>query len=150
MIVSNIEVNMKQRTPEEIAELVKAAQDIINDPEKYKKFQQETEDFLADFNKGMKELQDQIELDNKKWAQENPEQAQCDHGVIFDKDEALKLIEKMPIDPSLDAGTAFIIGSPASLEIRKRWPRLAGSCPKGCGFNGIAYASYEHYIYGDW
>lgn len=33
-------------------------------------------------------------------------------------------------------------------EIRKRWPRWAGTCE--CGYNGIYYASWEHYIAGDW
>lgn len=58
-----------------------------------------------------------------------PEQAACDHGITFDE-EAAK-------------------GLPAS-EVRKRWPRGWGSCPKGCGWSGIYYASYAHYLYGDW
>ena len=53
----------------------------------------------------------------------------CDHGVTFDQEAA----------EGLD-----------TYEIRKRWPRLHGECPKGCGFSGIGYASYAHYIYGDW
>jgi hypothetical protein len=57
--------------------------------------------------------------------------AECDHGITFDKETADR--EK------LDA-----------YEIRRRWPRGGGPCPKGCGFVGIAYASYAHYIYGDW
>ena len=53
----------------------------------------------------------------------------CDHGVKFDPEEA----------KGLDA-----------YEVRKKFPRMWGPCPKGCGFNGIAYASPEHYIAGDW
>lgn len=53
----------------------------------------------------------------------------CDHGVQFDAEAAR----------GLDAN-----------EVRKRWPRGFGNCPKGCGFNGIAYASFEHYTAGDW
>lgn len=53
----------------------------------------------------------------------------CDHGVAFDR-EASK---------GLDA-----------YEVRRRWPRLDGKCPKGCGYSGIAYASSEHYYSGDW
>ena len=34
--------------------------------------------------------------------------------------------------------------------IRKRWPRLDGKCPKGCGYVGIYYASFIHYIAGDY
>lgn len=79
-----------------------------------------------------------------------PEHKNCDHGVIFDKEEARKLIEGAPQDPNMDPALAFIMGSPATPEIRKRWPRLDGVCPKGCGYVGIAYASYAHYLYGDW
>jgi len=56
-------------------------------------------------------------------------QSLCDHGVIFDSEVA----KGLPV-----------------AEIQKRWPRGWGLCPKGCGFNGIAYASYEHYIMGDY
>jgi hypothetical protein len=55
--------------------------------------------------------------------------AECDHGIVFDP-EAAK-------------------GKTAS-EIKQRWPRLFGVCPKGCGFEGIAYASTLHFISGDW
>ena len=55
--------------------------------------------------------------------------AECTHGVTFDRDAAR----------GLDAR-----------EVRRRWPRLFGPCPLGCGFDGIGYASYEHYIMGDW
>lgn len=53
----------------------------------------------------------------------------CDHGVVFDFHAA----------KGLDAS-----------EVKKRWPRLSGACPKGCGYSGIYYASYEHYVMGDW
>lgn len=53
----------------------------------------------------------------------------CDHGVTFDL-EAAKKLDKY--------------------EIRRRWPRLFGKCPKGCGYLGIAYASTQHYLMGDW
>lgn len=53
----------------------------------------------------------------------------CDHGVTFNEKETKNLSVQ---------------------QIRKRWPRLMGACPKGCGFNGIGYASYAHYICGDW
>ncbi len=62
--------------------------------------------------------------------------AECDHGVQFDEEAAKKLFSENP-------------GTPAQ-EIRKRWPRLSGECPTGCGFNGIGYASLAHYVYGDW
>jgi len=79
-----------------------------------------------------------------------PELKDCTHGVVFDEEAAKKLLEETPQDPKLDPAVAFIMGSPATSEIRKRWPRLDGVCPKGCGYMGIAYASYAHYIYGDW
>jgi hypothetical protein len=53
----------------------------------------------------------------------------CDHGVEFDYAAAA----------GLDA-----------YAVRRRWPRLMGVCPKGCGYSGIAYASAEHYVCGDW
>lgn len=56
----------------------------------------------------------------------------CNHGVSFDAD-----------DEAYKAGMS-------AREVRKRWPRLDGACPKGCGFSGIAYASFTHYISGDW
>lgn len=61
-----------------------------------------------------------------------PEQEHCDHGVVFDEEEFKK-------NPGMSAS-----------EVKKRWPRGWGPCPKGCGFNGIAYASFLHYIAGDW
>jgi hypothetical protein len=36
-----------------------------------------------------------------------------------------------------------------SYEIRKRWPRGHYSCPH-CRQSVITYASFEHYIAGDW
>jgi hypothetical protein len=61
-----------------------------------------------------------------------PNHQDCNHGVFFDEIEYRK-------DPNISVA-----------EIRKKWPRGFGLCPKGCGFNGIAYASYLHYIAGDW
>lgn len=79
-----------------------------------------------------------------------PEHKDCDHGVTFDEAEALKILESTPPDRTMDPMLAFVMGPPGSSKIRKRWPRLDGLCPKGCGYRGIAYASYSHYIYGDW
>ena len=53
----------------------------------------------------------------------------CFHGVHFDYEAAKDL---------------------SSHEVRIRWPRLSGLCPLGCGYNGISYASAEHYTCGDW
>ena len=53
----------------------------------------------------------------------------CNHGIAFDRLAAADL---------------------SVAEIRKRWPRLFGKCPKGCGYDGIYYASSEHYTMGDW
>ena len=55
--------------------------------------------------------------------------SECDHGVSFDSDKSQNL---------------------SVAELRKAYPRLMGLCPKGCGYNGIAYASFKHYIMGDW
>ena len=70
----------------------------------------------------------------------------CDHGVTFDPEEAERLLSGW----SPQNSTEFIMGNPKSVEVRKRWPRLDGRCPLGCGYSGIYYASYEHYIAGDW
>lgn len=34
-------------------------------------------------------------------------------------------------------------------EVRRLWPRWYGLCDE-CGYNGIKYASKEHYVMGDW
>lgn len=77
----------------------------------------------------------------------------CTHGVTFDSVEANRLLREAPArggDPAL----AFVLGSTATAEIQRRWPRgrftAEKPCPFGCGFVGIAYASYEHYLCGDW
>lgn len=57
----------------------------------------------------------------------------CDHGVEFPDD--------------LDGK---VLASLSASEIREMWPRLDGECPKGCGYRGLAYASYKHYTWGDW
>lgn len=57
--------------------------------------------------------------------------APCEHeaiAVTFDKEAARDL---------------------STTEIRERWPRFLGNCPT-CGERLIKYASYEHYLYGDW
>lgn len=56
---------------------------------------------------------------------------ECHHGVTFDK--VVADLQKLDTQ-----------------EIRKRWPRLCGPCPLGCGYRGIAYASKAHFVYGDW
>lgn len=62
----------------------------------------------------------------------------CDHGVTFDEAE-------------YDAFCSRCRDAYAQVAlIHKNWPRLDGACPKGCGYVGIAYASYRHYIAGDW
>ena len=33
-------------------------------------------------------------------------------------------------------------------EVRAHFPRFFGNCM--CGYSGIKYASYEHYLCGDW
>ena len=39
--------------------------------------------------------------------------------------------------------------SMSSSEVRRRWPRSADKCP-GCGSTVVQYASFMHYIAGDW
>ena len=57
------------------------------------------------------------------------QQVACDHGVTFDQ----------------------VAAAPMTVaEVRAKYPRLDGLCPKGCGFHGIAYKSTAHFVYGDW
>ncbi len=37
----------------------------------------------------------------------------------------------------------------SSHEIRRRWPRFDGKCAT-CGYEGIRYASFAQYVYGDY
>jgi len=60
---------------------------------------------------------------------ENKPEKPCTHGVYYDRLKAQGM---------------------SSEEIQDAYPRLRGECPLGCGFNGIAYASSEHYVMGDW
>lgn len=53
----------------------------------------------------------------------------CAHGVSFDVEKSRGM---------------------SAQEIRNRWPRLMGACPLGCGYSGISYASYDHFVAGDW
>ena len=83
------------------------------------------------------------------------EEPACDHGVTFDQEAAERVIREVKTVSSGDAVIDFIAGPvDAVAVIRKRWPRgwftKEKPCPKGCGFVGIAYASYAHYIAGDW
>jgi hypothetical protein len=48
--------------------------------------------------------------------------------------------------PAFNSSEAFNIQSE---EVRKRFPRFSGTCPD-CKGLVIVYASYEHYIAGDW
>ena len=70
----------------------------------------------------------------------------CDHGLTFDEAEARKILGGWEPKDEVE----WIVGNPSCAEIRRRWPRLYGPCPKGCGYDGIAYVSAEHYAMGDW
>lgn len=61
--------------------------------------------------------------------QEAKTMPECDHGVVFDEALAKDM---------------------TATEIKQKYPRLDGTCPKGCGYVGIAYASSMHYYMGDW
>lgn len=52
----------------------------------------------------------------------------CMHGIAFDEEAARGM---------------------NSHDVRKRWPRLMGRC-EHCGYDGIYYASWAHFIAGDW
>jgi hypothetical protein len=48
--------------------------------------------------------------------------------------------------PEFDAAAARKM---TSTEVRKTYPRAYGKCPD-CGWEGVLYASYEHYVMGDY
>lgn len=59
------------------------------------------------------------------------EKPECDHGIKFDKEDCVR-------------------NHLTAKEVREKYPRLNGACPKNCGFSGIGYASFAHYLWGDW
>ena len=59
------------------------------------------------------------------------EEAACDHSICT---------------PTFDEEAANGL---SKYEIRRRWPRFCGKCAK-CGERVIAYASWAHYVMGDW
>lgn len=73
----------------------------------------------------------------------------CDHGISFDEKVARAMLDAAPADEGYEG---FIMGSPAHIEIKRRWPRgwFTEDKPCICGFVGIAYASEAHYLMGDW
>jgi len=136
---------MKKISDLELKELQAAAKKLLNDNDAIS-------NLIADMDKSFKDLGDRNAAAHAKHDAEHPEQAACDHGVFFDKEKAEKMISEslVDLDKDEDPALAFIMGSFASPSIKKMFPRLCGLCPKGCGFNGIAYASMDHYIMGDW
>lgn len=63
------------------------------------------------------------------WNEAN--ESACDHGITYPQyGDAVKGL--------------------TATEVRQQFPRLSGLCPKGCGYNGIYYASFAHYLHGDW
>lgn len=54
--------------------------------------------------------------------------------------------QHLKVMPTFDEGAAR--GLSAS-EVRRRWPRFEGVCPD-CGQRGVIYASYMHYLAGDY
>lgn len=56
-------------------------------------------------------------------------EAQCEHlQTVFDEVAAAKCED--------------------AYEVRRRWPRFSGKC--SCGFTGVYYVSFAHYIMGDY
>jgi hypothetical protein len=118
--------------------------DLTKLPEEVKKLFDNVQQYIDGFDAMMEA--DKKEEESKSLLKVNSIHGDCDHGVTFNEQEAEKILEGW--QPESDI--AFIMGNPSSSKIRKLWPRLNGQCPKGCGYNGIAYASYKHYILGDW
>jgi len=68
--------------------------------------------------------QDDAEREDQK-----ERQRECTHGITFDEVQGLRM---------------------SPINVRRLWPRLFGPCPLGCGYSGIYYASWAHFIAGDW
>lgn len=117
---------MKKFSKEYGDKLANAAYEILNDPKKWAAAQEYFKEAANDFSKKLADINKEAEDD--QLISGNPKN-DCDHGVVFNEEEA-KFLE--------------------ASEVRKKYPRGWGLCPKGCGFNGTAYASYKHYLYGDW
>jgi len=69
-------------------------------------------------------------MDEDVLAKELEKQLSCNHGLTFDSSK--------------------ITNDMSGFDVKKMFPRLCGECPLGCGYNGIAYVSAEHYIFEDW
>jgi len=52
------------------------------------------------------------------------------------------MLPRVPFDETAAAGLS-------SDEVRRRWPRIHWKCA-ACKNHGVAYASFVHYISGDW
>ncbi len=63
------------------------------------------------------------------------------HGGRSERRQAACKVHMPTFDASARCADAY--------ETRRRFPRFHGSCD-ACGFSGVAYASFEHYIAGDW
>jgi len=83
---------------------------------------------VVNIDKSVEAIADVIDFNEYK-DRKKLEKEKCDHGLSFDIDVAERL---------------------STQEVREIFPRLEGLCPKGCGFNGIAYVSKAHFVYGDW
>ncbi len=70
----------------------------------------------------------------------------CTHGLEFDPQEANRILgDWKPMSTA-----EWVAGNPRYKLVRERFPRLSGKCPLGCGFEGTAYYSMEHFVAGGW
>jgi hypothetical protein len=89
------------------------------------------------------------------WRKSTPHGSKCTIAVY--SEWAQEILESIGsgicLEHACDHGVQFDLEAAATMhvyEVRMKFPRLDGPCPKGCGFTGIGYASFEHYISGDW
>jgi hypothetical protein len=73
----------------------------------------------------------------------------CNHGVTFDERQWEEAYRRFKAD-TRGMTDQVLLNAVFTHEVRRRWPRLDGKCPKGCGYEGICYASTAHYVAGDW
>jgi hypothetical protein len=93
------------------------------------------DELLERMNRELREREAEI-LAHAKANPPPPEQDDCDHGVHF--------------PPEGSDAERVILQHLSAAEVRECFPRLFGTCPLGCGYNGIYYTTFAHMIAGDW
>ena len=115
-----------RRSPEETRKTVEDALEYIKNPTPEQRAKDMANGPFGEVYKQMEEFSTRI---NKQIEEDSKEGCQHEKCTVTYDAEAAKGLDEF--------------------EIRRRFPRFSGNCPD-CGVQLIKYASYEHYIMGDW